>query len=113
MEADSGGRFQYGGRFRGQISLWRQIPGADFNMEAGSGGRFQYGGGFILHGGSFVSLVKTKPVILFRRSSTRGVLHKSIQLGGSYLCHVFRPAQRKLSSLMLFFYGVKFTYDST
>jgi hypothetical protein len=34
MEAVSGGRFEYGGRFRGQISIWRQIPGADFNMEA-------------------------------------------------------------------------------
>jgi hypothetical protein len=34
MEAESGGRFEYGGRFRGQFSIWRQIPGAVFNMEA-------------------------------------------------------------------------------
>jgi hypothetical protein len=28
MEADFGGRFQYGGGFRGQIYLWRQISEA-------------------------------------------------------------------------------------
>jgi hypothetical protein len=87
--------------------------GGEFHMEANSGGRLQYGGGFILDGGGFFSRVKAKPVILCRRSSTRGGLHKSIQLRGSYLCHVFQPSQRKISSLMLFFNGSKFTYDST
>jgi hypothetical protein len=47
-------------------------------MEADFGGGCQYGGGFFFHGGGFFSLVKARPVILCRRSSTRGVLHKSI-----------------------------------
>ena len=78
MEADFGGGFEYGGGFRGRISIWRRILEADFNMEADSGGGFQYEGGFFFHGGGFFSLVKARPVILCRRSSTRGVLHKSI-----------------------------------
>ena len=78
IEADSGGGLQYGGEFRRRISISRRIPGADCNR-----------GEFILDGGGFFSLVKAKPVILCRRSSTRGGgLHKSIQLRGSYLCHV-------------------------
>jgi hypothetical protein len=43
-------------------------------MEVNPGGKFQYGGEFLLDGGEFF-LVKAKPVILCRRSSTRGNLH--------------------------------------
>jgi hypothetical protein len=102
MEADSGGMFEYGGRIRGQISIWRQIPGQVSRWRQIPGAGFNMEAGLFFTGANF-SLARTKPVILCRRSSTRGDLHKSIQLGGSYLCHVFHPAQRKLSSLMLFF----------
>ena len=35
MEADFGGGFQYGGGFRGQISIWRRIPEA-INVDIGT-----------------------------------------------------------------------------
>jgi hypothetical protein len=103
--------------------MWRRILeansnmevnlGGEFNTEVNFGGEFQCGGGFFLHGGEFVSHVKAKPVNLCRRSSTRGDLHNSIELGGSHLCHVFRLSQRNISIPMLFFNDLKCTYDST
>jgi hypothetical protein len=83
-----GGCFEYGAGFRRRFRIWRRISEADLNMEVDFGGGFEYGGGFrrrmsiwrqiFFHWGGFFSLVKARPVILCRRSSTRGVLHKSI-----------------------------------
>jgi hypothetical protein len=68
MKAGFGGIFQYGGRSRGPaVLIWRQVSEAVFNKEA----IYSSQGRIFFH-------VKTKPVNLCPRSSTRGCLHKSI-----------------------------------
>jgi hypothetical protein len=52
--------------------------GGQLNIEVNFGGKFHYGGKFFLSRGDFVSHIEAKPVILYRCSSTRGDLPKSI-----------------------------------